>query len=59
MVHPRPLFIYFLGFKQTLQSLQKINVKNVHPVYTVGIWTNKPTEHESPLLPLDQGSRPE
>ena len=31
--HPRPLFVYFWSFiKQTLQILQQINVKNVHPV---------------------------
>ena len=27
-------------FKQTRQFLQKINAKNVHPVYSAGIWTN-------------------
>ena len=34
MDHPRPLFRLF---KQTLQSLQQINVKNVHSVYGAGI----------------------
>ena len=37
---PRPLFIYFRRFKHTLQILQQINVKNVHPVYGVGIGTH-------------------
>ena len=32
-------FIFGL-FKQTLQFLQQINVKNVHPVYGAGIWTH-------------------
>ena len=33
MGHPRPLLRLFLVFfKQTVQILQQINVKNVHPV---------------------------
>ena len=32
-------FIFGL-FKQTLQFLQQIYVKNVHPVYSAGIWTH-------------------
>ena len=39
MGHHRPLFI-FVFFKQTLQFLQQINVKNVHPVYSAGIRTH-------------------
>ena len=35
MGHPWPLL-----FKQTLQFLQQINVKNVHPVYGTGIPTH-------------------
>ena len=31
---------YFRLFKQTLQFLQKINVKNVHPVYGAGNQTH-------------------
>ena len=38
--HPRLFLIYFRLFKQTLQFLQQINVKNVHPVYGPGIWTH-------------------
>ena len=33
-------FIYFHLSKQTLQFLQQINVKNVHPVSGAGIWTH-------------------
>ena len=33
-------FVYFRLFKQTLQFLQQINVKNVHPVYGAGIRTH-------------------
>ena len=33
-------FVYFHLFKQTLQFLQQINVKNVNPVYGAGIWTH-------------------
>ena len=33
---PGHFFIYLCLFKQTLQCLQQINVKNVHPVY--GAW---------------------
>ena len=40
MGHPRPLFVYFHLFKETLQFLQQINVKNVHPIYSDGIQTH-------------------
>ena len=34
-------FILFsVFFKQTIQFLQEINVKNVHPVYGARIWTH-------------------
>ena len=33
-------FVHFLSFKQTLQFLQQICVKNVHPVYGHGIRTH-------------------
>ena len=33
-------FIYFRLFKHTLQFLQQINVKNVHPGYNAGIQTH-------------------
>ena len=32
-------FVYFRPFKQTLQILQQLNVKKVHPVSGAGIWT--------------------
>ena len=35
----QPLFRLFSSF-QTLQFLQQINVKNVHPVYGAGIQTH-------------------
>ena len=38
--NPRLFLIYFRLFKHITQFLQKINVKNVHPVYGVGIWTH-------------------
>ena len=37
---PGLFFIYFCLFKQTLQFLQQIYVKNVHPVYGAGIRTD-------------------
>ena len=37
---PGLFFIYFRLFKQTLQFLQQINVKNVHPEYGAGIQTH-------------------
>ena len=40
MGHPRPLSVYFRLFKQALQFLQQINVKNVHPEYGAGIQTH-------------------
>ena len=40
MGHLRPLFIYFRLFKQTLQFLQQINVKNVNPANSAGIQTH-------------------
>ena len=30
--HPRPLFVNFCLLKQTLQIVEQLNVKNVHPV---------------------------
>ena len=48
-------FIYFCLFKQTLQSLQQINVENVHPVYGAGIQTHNLWHMCLIPLPLDQG----
>ena len=39
MGQPRPLYVYFQSF-QTIQFLQQINVKNVHPVDGAGIRTH-------------------
>ena len=39
MGYSRPLLLYFRLFKQTLQFLQQIKMKNVHPVYGAGIRT--------------------
>ena len=37
----RASFPFIFGlFKQTLQFLQQIDVKNVHPVYSARIWTH-------------------
>ena len=33
-------FVYFCLFKQTLEFLQKIYVKNVHSLNGAGIWTH-------------------
>ena len=39
---PTPASISFIFgfFKQTMQFLQHINVKNGYPVYSTGIWTH-------------------
>ena len=37
MGYPGLFLVYFRLFKQTLEFLQQINVKNVHPVYGAGI----------------------
>ena len=39
--NPGFFFIYFHLFKQTLQFLQQINAKNVHPVSGARIQTHK------------------
>ena len=40
MGQPRPLFVYFRLFKKTLQIIEQINVKNVHPISGAGIQTH-------------------
>ena len=42
MGHPRPLFLFIFVFSNetSLQFLQEICVKNVHPVYGAGIQTH-------------------
>ena len=47
---------YFRLFKQTLQFLQQINVKNVHPVHDAGIRTHNLWSTSLLPLPQDQGS---
>ena len=60
MVQPRPLLSFIFGlFKQTsLQILQNINVKNVHPVYSARIWTHNLRNMSLLPLPPGQGSHP-
>ena len=50
-------FIFGLFQSNINTVFQHINVKNVHPVYSAGIWTHDPQNVS--LLPkeLDQGSR--
>ena len=38
--HSRPILVFSRLFKQTLQFLQQIYVKNVHPVYGASIRTH-------------------
>ena len=40
MVNPASLSFIFGLFKNALLFLQQINVKNVHPIYSAGIWTH-------------------
>ena len=40
MGHPRSLFHLFSSFQTNITILQQIHLKNVHPVYSAGIWTN-------------------
>ena len=53
---PGLFFVYFRFFKQTLQILQQINVKNVNPIYSARIQTHN--LKIASLIPykLDQGS---
>ena len=55
MGHPGLIFVYFRLFKQTLQFLQQIIEKNVHPVFGAGIWTHDLSEHESPPITTRPG----
>ena len=54
----RPRLIYFGLFKQTIQFLQKIDVKDVHPEYGAEIRTHNLSNMSWHPQPLDQGSRP-
>ena len=47
--YPRPIFSFIFGlFKPTLQIIQQINVKNVHPV-SIQHWdsNSRPSDYES------------
>ena len=52
MGQPRPLLSFIFGlFKQTsLQILQQINLKNVNPVYGVGIQTHDLRNMPPPII---------
>ena len=56
--HPGLFLVYFGLFKQTLQYLQQINLKNVHPVDGAGIWSDELQNISFIPYPLDQGFRP-
>ena len=59
MGHSVPLFrLFSVYFKQTIQILQQIKVKNVHPVSDAGIQTHDLLIMSLLLKPLDKGSRP-
>ena len=55
---PSSASFYFRLFKQTLQFVQPINVKNVHPVYGAGFRTHDFSEHESPPITIRPGLPP-
>ena len=60
MGNPGLFLIYFRLFKEIIQFLQQINVKNVHPVVCgAGIRTHDLQDMSLLPLPLDQGSRPQ
>ena len=48
--------MFFRSFKQTIQILQQINVKNVHPVSSTRIRTHNIVIMSLLLQPLEQGS---
>ena len=51
----RRLFVYFCLFKQTLEFLQQIQVKNINPVYSAGIQTHNFQNVSLVPKSLDQG----
>ena len=57
MGHPGPLFSLFSVYtnKQSMQFLQQINVKNIHPVSGTGIRTDNLLNTIRLPLPQDQG----
>ena len=58
MGHPRPLFVYFCLFKQTLQFFQQVNVKKCPS--SICCWDSnpRPLEHESPTITTRPGLPP-
>ena len=58
MGHPRPLFIYFWLFKQTLQILQQINVKKCPSCMWGCDLNSRPSEHEAPHVTTRPGLSP-
>ena len=59
MGHPRPLFRLFSVFSNKQYNFYNKSMwKNVHPVYSTGIWTHNLLNMSRHPLPLDQGSRP-
>ena len=56
--NPGLFFVYFCPLKQTIQFLQQINVKNVHPVSSARIRTHNLLITSLLSQPPDQGSRP-
>ena len=56
---PRPLFLFIIGlFKQTLQFLQQINVKNCPTCIWRGDLNLRPLKHESSPITTKRGTRP-
>ena len=54
---PGLFFVFFHLFKQTLQIVEQIYVKNVPPVYGVGIQTHNPQNMSLLPLPQDHGEQ--
>ena len=52
------VFIFRINNYITLQFLQQIDAKKVHPVYLDGIWSRDLQNTSLIPQPLDQGSRP-
>ena len=58
MGQPRPLFVYFRLFKQTLQFLQQINVKKCPSSIRRWDSNSQPCDYESPPLTTRPGLPP-
>ena len=55
MGHPRPLFVCFRLFKQTLQFIQQISVKKCSSSIQCWDLNTRPYEHESPPITTGPG----